>query len=217
MCNEGYYGDGLDCAPCTVCRQFCPAHKESGQQFALEAANQGAASIAACGSENWIDTGFKEDDGMPPCESVDRTCINVNECSKTDPILQANCDKEAACADTEGSFTCTCEGEFWGEGTDGECAPCLECGLGEYMKADCTSTSNRECRVTIPDGNYATQTEGADEFGAAAATQTYGSNWVATKEAAKPAPDYCENPVCGVCDWNDEDPKDNLVKGMETD
>jgi len=248
-CNEGYYGDGLDCAPCTVCRQFCPAHKESGQQFALEAANQGAASIAACGSENWIDTGFKEDAGMPPCESVDRTCINVNECSKTDPILQANCDKEAACADTEGSFTCTCEGEFWGEGTDGECAPCLECGLGEYMKADCTSTSNRECRVTIPDGNYAmqtdsgsvsqclvhwkepgqiyperyswggrstTQTEGADEFGAAAATQTYGSNWVATKEAAKPAPDYCENPVCGVCDWNDEDPKDNLVKGMET-
>merc|ERR1719453_2387469 len=108
---------------------------------------------------------------------------------------------------------------------------------------------DRQCQVTIPDGNYAmqtdsgsvsqclvhwkepgqiyperyswggrstTQTEGADEFGAAAATQTYGSNWVATKEAAKPAPDYCENPVCGVCDWNDEDPKDNLVKGMET-
>jgi hypothetical protein len=118
-----------------------------------------------------------------------------------------------------------------------------------------SSTKNRECEVTVPDGNYAmqtdsgsvsqclvhwqepgqiyperyswggrstTQTEGASELGSAAATRTYGTNWEASKNSAgeaedvKPAPDYCENPICGVCDWNDEDPKDNLVKGMET-
>jgi hypothetical protein len=119
------------------------------------------------------------------------------------------------------------------------------------MKNDVTATSNRECRITIPDGNYAlqtdagsvsqclvhwqeagqiyperyswggratTSTEGDNEFGESQATQTYGSNWKAggNGEGVKVAPDYCKNPICGVCDWGDEDPSDNLVKGMET-
>ena len=187
---------------------------------------------------------------MPPCDVVDRTCINVDECSKLDPPLIANCDAEASCSDNPGSFTCQCEGEYWGTGVEDECYECTICGKGEYMKNDCTTSSDRQCEVTIPDGNYAmqtdsgsvsqclvhwkepgqiyperyswggratTSTEGADEMGAASATQSYGSNWNADKDhAVKPAPDYCQNPVCGVCDWNDEDPKDNLVKGMET-
>jgi len=244
-CDKEFAGDGIVCAPCTVCRGFCPPVDAS-------LAAHEVASLATCGSDAWTATGWVEDSDSPPCDAVDRTCINVNECGRLNSEMQDNCDDNAGCDDTEGSFTCGCNREYFGAGTEGECAECTNCALGESLFTDCTSADDRQCTVIVPNGNYALQTmagsveqclvhwkepgkiypsryawggrattatEGADELGDASATQSYGSNWRAgvlgAADAPRPGPDYCDNPICGICDWNGKTAADNLVIGME--
>jgi hypothetical protein len=52
------------------------------------------------------------------------SCTNVNECT----LGTDNCDANAACADTDGSFTCTCNPGFTGDGVS--CTNVNECTLG---------------------------------------------------------------------------------------
>ena len=218
-CKDEFYGDGVDCAPCSVCQEECE------------------------GEECKTGPGYTEDKKEPPCEASDRTCRDINECSLLDERTH-NCDDHADCDNGVGSFKCTCQVNFewWGEGTDGTCEKCTICDKGDYMWDDCTSTTDRICRVLLPDGNYAMETQAGSvhqclvhwkeagkiyperySWGGRTTTQTQTSIPAAVEPFSEtnpegengPGPDYCKNPICGVCDWNDEDPKDNLVKGME--
>jgi len=242
-CHDQFYGNaivppsGTGCAQCTDCEEYCPGEDEPQ-----------ALTLATCGSDAWNAKGWEENTDLPACDVVDRSCKDINECLRLNSEWMDNCDDNAQCYNNPGSFTCACEREFWGLGTEGDCTECAICGIGESLYDDCTVTTDRECRVTVPDGNYAlmthsnsieqclvhwkepgkiypsryswggratTQTEGANELGDAGKTQTYGSEWRAGEEGAKPAPDYCKNPICGVCEWNEDSAADNLVKGME--
>jgi len=218
-CKDEFYGDGVDCAPCSVCQEECE------------------------GEECKTGPGYTEDKKEPPCEAQDRTCRNIDECTLLDERIH-NCDEHADCNDNVGSFACECviQDEYWGNGIAGECYNCATCGDGEYMFDDCTSTTDRDCRVILEDGNYAMQTDSGSvdqclvhwkeagkiyperySWGGRTNTQTETqgagaesfSEMVDSDNGIKPGTDYCPNPVCGVCDWNDMDPKDNLVKGME--
>ena len=75
--------------------------------------------------------------------------------------MSDNCDLHADCTNNYGSFLCECQINFqwWGTGINDQCFECYECELGEYMRDDCTSTADRFCKLSIPDGNYALQTE----------------------------------------------------------
>merc|ERR1712196_482086 len=90
------------------------------------------------------------------CQSNDRDCINIDEC-----VLEIdNCDENAACSDTEGSFTCECNqgslnDEWWGKGVVGNrgapgCFSCTKCQAGFHEVQPCTSTTDRICRRDIP-------------------------------------------------------------------
>jgi hypothetical protein len=188
----------------------------------------------------------------------DRTCEDINECANEGSIMH-NCHENADCNNTDGSFSCECKiqwlngREYFGDGLDVEraesggargCNQCRTCTKGEYMLDQCTSTSDRECRPNILDGNYAIETEagstkqclvhwkeagkvfperyswgGRDglqsEGGDTAKLRQMGQHANADGGAISPGPDYCKNPVCGVCDYGGVDPKELLVAGGE--
>lgn len=99
------------------------------------------------------------------------------------------------------------------------------------MVDNCSSTRDRTCAPNVPDGNYAIQT-------AAGGTQECLVHW---KEAGKIYPeryswggrsssatesanaalvgkqgaDYCDKPICGVCEWDGMSAEENIVKGLE--
>jgi len=126
------------------------------------------------------------------------------------------------------------------------------------MLADCTSTSDRFCAMTVPDGNYALETYSGDtaqclvhwgdigkifperySWGGRLGTPLnagdtkngmmpgYGSQSVgkyemwggggddAANKDLVPSPDVCANPICGVCDYDDVSPGENMVRTME--
>ena len=212
---------------CTNCEDYCPGPDEPQP-----------VTLATCGSDrlerHWLDWRTPT---CRPCDVVDRTCIDVNECLGQ-PLWIDNCDDNAQCYNNEGSFTCTCNRRVVGDATMGECMECAHCGLGEsllpglhhhhrprvprdrpgrQLRHETHSGSIEQCLVhwkepgkIYPEryswgGRATTQTEGADELGDAGKTQTVRqTKWRAGKEGAKPAPDYCENPICGVCDWNED-------------
>lgn len=188
FCSVGDWGDGKNCNPCTVCEEdFGPGYKK--------------CEDSACGV-------------------VDLECCDIDECQ--DAYLN-NCDINAQCRNTEGSFTCECKigggFEFWGDGVT--CTECTKCGIGERMVSDCTSTRDRVCDVALPDGDYVIETKANDipqcliqskeknkvfpfryNWGGKANSDTSMSNMDAGS---------CEKPLCGVCDWDHETVKRNLI------
>jgi hypothetical protein len=262
VCKDEFYGDGVVCAPCIDCyadcadNEFfglCPGHEEyhgvHDYDKVLEMPEFCPTSFS-CGHG----PGYENDDTQPPCAAVDRTCIQINECfretDKCDPMW-SDCD------DTEGSYLCECKifEEKWGTGRKDECWDCTVCEAGKRMLDECTATTDRTCRMTVYDGNYAMETLSGStsqclvhwkeagkifperySWGGRLGTPMgaehggYGSQSVGKYEMwgggesgedvkdIIPSPDVCaggEEPICGVCNYGDLSPGENIVKGME--
>ncbi|WP_437686100.1 FG-GAP-like repeat-containing protein [Sorangium sp. So ce176] len=80
-------------------------------------------------------SGADGDDDEGACQSG--TCTDVNECA----LGTDNCDANAACTDTPGSFTCACNAGYEGDGVT--CTDIDECALGTDdcdTNATCTDT-----------------------------------------------------------------------------
>ena len=52
--------------------------------------------------------------------------LDIDECT----VGTANCDSNATCTDTEGSFTCTCNAGYTGDGTS-----CTGKSMAKYERA----------------------------------------------------------------------------------
>jgi hypothetical protein len=168
------------------------------------------------------------------CVSSQRECVDINECVST---KLNNCDSQARanCINLCGTYTCECNGPgpdpsqpcFFGEGTEGTCKKCTECTEGEYMARDATSTTDRVCLPLVPSGKYAIETKSG---GTAQCLVKWGEeqkvfperyNWGGVARSASgvtggmDVADFCQNPICGVCDWNDQSAAENILSGGE--
>jgi Notch-like protein len=107
------------------------------------------------------------------CKKEDRTCKNKDECK----LRIDNCDKNAICEDSEGSFSCECkqEGaptkmwvgigkadEWFGNGIQETCNRCTRCYPGYREVSPCTSTTDRVCTSYVPSGIYMMESEADD-------------------------------------------------------
>jgi len=117
-CPSGFYCDPSGCVDtneCLVnnggCSQICT--------------NQvGAPSVCSCNS------GYE-------LAADDTTCTDINECT----LGTNNCDVNAQCTNTPGSFTCACNAGYEGDGTT--CTETDECASGTHncdVNAQCTNT-----------------------------------------------------------------------------
>lgn len=103
-------------------------------------------ALGACGDDaraNIEPEPEPEPDPKPDCNPgfvlAGDVCVDVDECAGG----LDNCDLHAACANTAGAFTCTCESGWIGDGASCELAPCryqYTAGHGDmYTSWDATS------------------------------------------------------------------------------
>jgi len=155
------------------------------------------------------------------CDLTDNECCDIDECQSG---YLNNCNENAQCRNTDGSFTCECkiEGgfEYWGDGVT--CTECTKCGIGERMVSDCTSTQDRVCEVAIPDGDYVIETKANAISQCLIQSKEPNQvfpvryNWggKATSDTSRSDMDAgsCETPICGVCDWDHKSIKENIIQ-----
>merc|ERR1711907_675401 len=151
-----------------------------------------------------------------------------------------NCDDDAICTNEPyGSFSCECDisdpdRQYFGDGVS--CERCSLCEKGEYLVTDCTSKFDRVCDVVVKDGPYAIENTHAGisqclvKWKETAKVFPERYNWGGVSNGNKDgegaasvgseleagvvnAADNCENPICGVCNYNGKTPKENLREG----
>ena len=69
-------------------------------------------------------------------------CTDIDECTTTDPSMTHNCDANADCSNNAGSFQCTCQADFTGNGQI--CSPTDVCASGNHscdVQATCSMTA----------------------------------------------------------------------------
>ena len=116
-CNQGFYGDGKTCKEGQCDDRRCP----SGQKCVSPTSNQ-----CAC----------KE--GFTPDKNTD-FCLDVDEC-----LLDNDCHQNSTCVNSEGSYNCTCNSGYFGNGKTCEVGACSDdiCSLNE----ECVSPTTLDCR-----------------------------------------------------------------------
>ncbi|HTN92374.1 MAG TPA: FG-GAP-like repeat-containing protein [Sorangium sp.] len=94
-----------------------------------------------CGGLGCLPVNAPCDPTVPCCDGLScqsGTCTDVNECA----LGTDNCDANAACTNTAGSFTCACNAGYSGDGVT--CTEADECALGTDncdVNAACTNTA----------------------------------------------------------------------------
>ena len=172
-CNAGYSGDGISCSPVfcgadeyvssNACVD-CPAGTTNPSGDDASGANT-SCTATLCGADEYVSSnaclacpaGTTNPSG-DDASGGDTTCEDLDECAtNTD-----NCDTNATCTNTEGSFTCDCNGGFTGDGTtcvatcgDGLVVGSELCDDGNTISGDgcsdiCTVESGWSCAGAEP-------------------------------------------------------------------
>ena len=116
-CNVGFHGDGKTCKGGQCDDRDCPSGRK-------------------CASPTSDECACKQ--GFTPRKNSD-FCLDIDEC-----LLDNDCHRNSTCANSEGSYSCTCLPGYFGSGktcNKGECTDDM-C----YLNEECVSPSKLECR-----------------------------------------------------------------------
>ena len=119
-CNNGFYGDGESCKVGQCDDRRCP----SNQRCILPTSND-------CECKE----GYSYDEKTKACQDTD-------ECMLDHEVR--GCDKNSVCTNTKGSYNCTCDWGYFGDGISCKKGSCTDdlCSLNE----ECISPRGIECR-----------------------------------------------------------------------
>ena len=137
-CEGDTFGDGASCEPCLICPPDAYEASPCTPTDDRTCAPCDPSCIACTGPSP------SECSGCPQGYALTNgSCEDVNECA-----TPGACDESAACQNTPGTYTCTCEGDTFGDGAS--CEPCLTCPPDAYEASPCTPTDNRTCAPCDP-------------------------------------------------------------------
>ncbi|WP_437758502.1 EGF domain-containing protein [Sorangium sp. So ce1389] len=130
--------------PYTIIRvneQACiNAHSSHAEDYVTSLDPSSPLYDPTCGGQGCLAVSAPCDPTVPCCDGLtcqSGTCTDVNECA----LGTDNCDANATCTNTTGSFTCACNEGYEGDGVT--CADVDECALGTDncdANATCTNT-----------------------------------------------------------------------------
>eukprot|EP00736_Rhodelphis_marinus_P008888 Rmarinus@m.22865 len=145
-CNLGFEGDGFVCADVDECVEethACPENADCVNALGSYSCvcHSGyfgnGLECTACAPDAWSPWGSVV---AADCEcnagydgDGTTSCGDVDECS----VGSHNCNIDAECENSVGSFTCGCQNDFWGDGVD--CAACAShaSSSGGVSASDC--------------------------------------------------------------------------------
>ncbi|WP_437586227.1 LamG-like jellyroll fold domain-containing protein [Sorangium sp. So ce1000] len=124
-----------------VSEQACiNAHSAHAGDYVTSTNPSSPSYDPTCGGQGCLAVNAPCDPTVPCCDGLtcqSGTCTDVNECA----LGTDNCDANAACTNTTGSFTCACNAGYEGDGVT--CTEIDECALGTDncdANAACTNT-----------------------------------------------------------------------------
>ena len=116
-CSESFHGDGKTCFSGTCTDAKCSANEQ-------------------CVSPARLDCQCKE--GFNRNETG--SCIDTDECSDN----EHNCNRNADCFNTEGTYKCSCKDGFYGDGESCLVGKCLDLACGRNQT--CVSATSTDCK-----------------------------------------------------------------------
>ena len=161
-CAEGQYQESTGQTECKACPALTYQNlktQSSCKPCVEHAENCGGSSPGTCAS------GYERNALEVPL--AEANCINIDECERgTD-----NCHAQASCTDTEGSFFCTCNPGYLGDGVTCTLPTCeFTDGFVENTHVDgmelifCTCTTHGLCNKTANTGMYCDSDTGCSEY-----------------------------------------------------
>ena len=129
-------------------------------------------------------------------------CSDINECATSN----GGCAATATCSNSIGSYTCTCNSGYYGNGAS--CSACLACGTGYAESSPCTSVQNRECQ----DVNECTQGKPPCAT-TATCTNTVGSYTCTCNVGYSGNGTVCTS-TAGAAAWNGQSMNRNSILAM---
>ncbi len=109
-CDPGFEGDGVTCTDLNECLN--PADNNCDDDALCTNVPNGGGFTCLC------NPGFDDVSG-----GNGTACLDRDECT----LNEDNCDVNAACTNTPGSYTCACDPGWRGSGFSGDCADIDEC------------------------------------------------------------------------------------------
>ena len=104
-CDDGLFCNGAEsCDPITGCHAGTPPAIDDGIACTMDSCNEALDRVDHIPNDALCGSGFRCDPAAG--------CVNIDECATG----TANCDPNATCHDTIGSFTCTCNTFYEGDG-----------------------------------------------------------------------------------------------------
>ena len=119
LCNDGFFGNGTNCFNGTCTDDLCPDNEQ-------------------CVSASTFDCQCKK--GFTRYDAG--SCVDEDECSNS----EANCNKNADCFNTEGSYTCSCKQGYFGDGMSCLYGQCLDVNCPQNMTCVSPTTSDCKCK-----------------------------------------------------------------------
>ena len=105
-CDDGLFCNGTEtCNSTSGCAAGTPPPTDDGVACTVDTCNEATHQIDHTPNNGACGTGFE-------CNAT-TGCVDINECTNG----TANCDVNATCTNTTGSFTCKCNPGFTGDGT----------------------------------------------------------------------------------------------------
>jgi hypothetical protein len=148
-CGDGWAGDGyFSCADINECK-FNPNPCSSDGMYCVDH-DPPLKYECGCrhGWEKVLPTNY--DNHLIPIETRPIRCEDVNECTSHDPKIR-KCDENAACSNSDGSYSCECFEGFSGDGFE-----CERDALNAELLLPCAEADcKQDSQVCVVNGDTA--------------------------------------------------------------
>lgn len=130
-CGGGGVANSCGCDSATICAQVS---QQCGMlDTSSRCSNLNMVDCGGCGASGMCATGTCDCDDGYEYDSGMATCVDIDECAAD----LDDCDANASCSNEPGTFTCTCNAGFMGDGTT--CTPILPT-VGQSVATAATNT-----------------------------------------------------------------------------